>query len=445
MITNHGVHEWHVTAGLPDTGGQNVFVNQLTAALADLGFRITVANRGGYPHPATGARREGVSYADGHRRIVYLEDGNDTFIRKEDMEGQTPALARFLHGFLDEESTPVDVLLTHYWDGAQVGRSLKSALPNDPPHLWVPHSLGCVKKRNMPPEQWADLRVDERIGAEEKLIGEVDAIAATSAVIREALASDHGHRTDLFLPPCIDPARFQPQDLPAEHSIWRFLAEHSALPADRIRECVLITEVSRTDRTKRKDVLIEAFANVHRRHPETFLALTIDRGNSALAAELTGTIHSLGLQDHVAVLGYIREWLPPLYAATDIYCTPSVMEGFGMSIQEAAATGTPAVSSDLVPFAVEYLRGPEFETLPIEGREPSGSRGELQIGEGAIIVPANDVSGFTQALERLITDEALRREMGERARSITLPRFTWPHMTVQFLRDAGIPLPAREE
>ena len=24
MITNHGVHEWKVVPGLPDTGGQNV-------------------------------------------------------------------------------------------------------------------------------------------------------------------------------------------------------------------------------------------------------------------------------------------------------------------------------------------------------------------------------------------------------------------------------------
>ena len=39
MITNHGIHLWQVIPGLPDTGGQNVFVNQFTAALAEQGFR----------------------------------------------------------------------------------------------------------------------------------------------------------------------------------------------------------------------------------------------------------------------------------------------------------------------------------------------------------------------------------------------------------------------
>lgn len=54
MITNHGVHEWQVVPGLPDTGGQNVHVNQFTEALIDLGYRVTIVTRGGYPHPVTG-------------------------------------------------------------------------------------------------------------------------------------------------------------------------------------------------------------------------------------------------------------------------------------------------------------------------------------------------------------------------------------------------------
>jgi hypothetical protein len=30
MITNHGIHEWDPQPGLPDTGGQNLYVNQLS-------------------------------------------------------------------------------------------------------------------------------------------------------------------------------------------------------------------------------------------------------------------------------------------------------------------------------------------------------------------------------------------------------------------------------
>ena len=78
MITNHGVHGWKVVPGMPDTGGQNVYVNQLTEALVAQGYRVTIANRGGYPHLETGVMQSGVAYhPSGWARIIYLEDGAD--------------------------------------------------------------------------------------------------------------------------------------------------------------------------------------------------------------------------------------------------------------------------------------------------------------------------------------------------------------------------------
>jgi hypothetical protein len=98
--------------------------------------------------------------------------------------------------------------------------------------------------------------------------------------------------------------------------------------------------------------------------------------------------------------------LPTLYAVTDVYCTPSVMEGFGMSAQEAAATGIPVVASHLVPFVTEYLLG-EGDTQPVKR------------GKGAVVVRAGDVDGFAYALEMLLTNDELRQEMGK-----SLPRYS---------------------
>ena len=41
-------------------------------------------------------------------------------------------------------------------------------------HIWVPHSLGLVKKRNVPPDQWQVLRIEERIQAEKEIIEKED-------------------------------------------------------------------------------------------------------------------------------------------------------------------------------------------------------------------------------------------------------------------------------
>jgi glycosyltransferase involved in cell wall biosynthesis len=118
--------------------------------------------------------------------------------------------------------------------------------------------------------------------------------------------------------------------------------------------------------------------------------------------------------------------LPTLYAVTDIYCTPSVMEGFGMTPQEAAATKVPVVASNLVPFAVEYLLGTDVREI-----------GNLRQGSGVIVVPADDVDGFARALTTLLSDDTLRRRMGVNAYNITIPYFTWNNMTRTFIKKVG--------
>lgn len=433
MITNHGIHQWNVIPGLPDTGGQNVFVNQFTDTLAQEGFKITVVNRGGYPHPVTDEMRTGLDYKDDHQRILYIEDDTKAFVRKEDMNEHTPQLASFLDDALAEEGQEIDLIISHYWDAAKIGVLYNEMQDEHIKHVWVPHSLGAVKKRNMPPETWEDLRIDERIAVEKETVPRLDAVAATSSLIRQSLRGDYGAEEILFLPPCVKTERYHPREMPADHDIWRFVADHADLSVEEVRQCQIVTEISRTDKTKRKDVLIKAFTQAHRQRPDTLLLVSIDETEEELAADLQELIDEMGIASRTAVVGYVWDELPDLYAITSIYCSPSVMEGFGMSVQEAAATKVPVVGSDLIPFVKEYLLGDDVQQLPIEGSQDS-----LQQGEGAIIVPADDVEGFAKALNILLGDEALRREMGENAYDITIPYFTWQDMTERFLEALAI-------
>jgi glycosyltransferase involved in cell wall biosynthesis len=204
------------------------------------------------------------------------------------------------------------------------------------------------------------------------------------------------------------------------------------VPAD-VRHRKIVTEISRTDTTKRKDVLIRAFAQVRRREPDSLLLVSVDDTQPDLAGELRGLIRELGIQDDVAVVGSVWDWLPRLYAVTCVYCSPSVMEGFGMSAQEAAATGVPIVASHLVPFATGYLLGSDPGQVSL-----GGGRKPLQVGSGAIVVPADDVEGFAVAMEMLLTDDDLRRRMGRDALQITVPYFTWGNMVTLFMQALGL-------
>lgn len=435
MITNHGVHEWTVVPGLPDTGGQNVYVNQFTEALVAQGYRVTIVNRGGYPHPVTGQSQTGLVYhPSGRARIMYIEDGDPHFVRKEDMDEQVPALVADLQAKLAEHGLGYDLIISHYWDAGKIGAALNEHTGNRAPHVWVPHSLGALKKRNMDPSTWEDLRIDERISHERDLLRHVDGAVATSTAIRDTFVDDYGYEPQYFLPPCVDVDRYHPRDSGECDHIWDFLAADLPHTAGELRMRRVITEISRTDRTKRKDVLIRAFAKVRDRVPGVLLAVALDERAGAPYEEAMGLIHDLGLQDDVAVLGSVWDLLPCLYAVSSVYCTPSVMEGFGMSAQEAAATAIPVVSSDLVPFAREYLLGPH----PASVRLDEGSGAELLVGAGAVVVPADDVAGFAAALTSVLSDDDRRRQMGKAALDITVPYFTWEQRTADLLDDLGV-------
>jgi len=87
-------------------------------------------------------------------------------------------------------------------------------------------------------------------------------------------------------------------------------------------------------------------------------------------------------------------------AAVDIFCLPSYREGFGQVIIEAAASGVPTVASRIY-----------------------GISDAVEDGKTGLLFPAGDVAALTQALERLIADMDLRRQMGEAARLRALALF----------------------
>jgi len=207
------------------------------------------------------------------------------------------------------------------------------------------------------------------------------------------------------------------------------------LSPEEVQNRKIVTEIGRTDTTKRKDVLIKAFAEVHDQVPDSFLVVSIDDSEERLAGKLRDLISEYQLNDHTAVVGYIWDMLPKVYAVTDVYCTPSIMEGFGMSAQEATATKVPIVSSQRVPFVTEYLLGENVKEVWYDQEKQEYP---LRQGCGAIVVPANDVAGFSHALEMLLTDDDLRREMGEEAYEVTIRYFSWSRVVDNFLDKIGV-------
>ncbi len=108
----------------------------------------------------------------------------------------------------------------------------------------------------------------------------------------------------------------------------------------------------------------------------------------------------LGIEEWVAFIGWVAEEdKPALYSGAVAFVFPSLYEGFGLPPLEAMACGAPVIASDRA-------------SLP-----------EV-VGQGGLLVDPTDVDGLAAAMERLLTDEGLRAELGERA-LVQAAKFRW--------------------
>ncbi len=107
-----------------------------------------------------------------------------------------------------------------------------------------------------------------------------------------------------------------------------------------------------------------------------------------------------GMSEAVDFLDYVPDAeLPALFAACDAFVFPSLYEGFGLPPLEAMACGAPVVCSNT-------------SSLP-----------EV-VGEAAVLFDPGDVGEIAGAIERVVSDAALRDEL--RAKGIAqAARFSW--------------------
>ena len=93
--------------------------------------------------------------------------------------------------------------------------------------------------------------------------------------------------------------------------------------------------------------LLEAYA-LFRQQVSTPTKLLLVGKRSWTTSELDETIERLDLADDVIETGHVPDAdLPSLYAAAHLFVFPTLSEGFGLSICEAMASGTPVITSNV--------------------------------------------------------------------------------------------------
>lgn len=294
-------------------------------------------------------------------------------------------------------------------------------------HVWTPHSIGDLKAENYrdkPEEVVQALKFCERRNHERTVCARTRYFVATSEEIAERLHTSLGVRADqvFYFPPCVDRALFRRYDDAELAPTYRYLSEKSGIDEATLRGAKVVFETSRMDRTKRKDLLLEAFAQVAPEVDDTYLFIGGGPESAPLFGELRQLLKSLpSLQGRAFLLGFIpEEHLAPLFGLADVFASASEMEGFGMSAAQAAGAGAAVVLSDLIPFAVQY------------------------VPEAAIVFPAGDRDALAAGLRQTLTNDKDRAARVAKLMELTRV-LDWDVQSDRFLehlRRAGLSIAA---
>jgi glycosyltransferase involved in cell wall biosynthesis len=224
-------------------------------------------------------------------------------------------------------------------------------------------------------------------------VSRADLVIATSRYSAERLERFYGTpKAHVVVPELIDLAG------------WRDLLARSSGPSDKFT----VLCVCRLYRRKRVELLLGAAARLRDRIPELEVRIA---GNGPEAAKLRGVWHEKRLENTVLWLGDVSlSQLASEYKRADVFCLPSVQEGFGIVFLEAMAAGKPIV-------AARAAAIPEV------------------VRHGILVEPESD-GAVAQAIETLYRDPALRRSLAE-AGSEFVEQFDAPRVARQFLSDSA--------
>ena len=146
--------------------------------------------------------------------------------------------------------------------------------------------------------------------------------------------------------------------------------------------------------------LVEAFVKLHDKHKNTRLVL-VGNYEHNLDPVSDKTRQLIETNDGIEARGAkYGDDLLQMYVDADCFVMPSYREGFPNTVLEAGAMGLPSIVTDI-----------------------NGSREIIENEKNGLIVPAKDADALYVAMERMLTDTAVRSTMKQNARQMIESRF----------------------
>jgi glycosyltransferase involved in cell wall biosynthesis len=158
-------------------------------------------------------------------------------------------------------------------------------------------------------------------------------------------------------------------------------------------------------RYKNHSGFLRIAAEIHARMPNAEFVLA---GDGPLRQEFEREAASLGLANSTVFLGD-RQDMPAVLASIDVAVLTSDSESLSNVILEAMAAGLPTVAYDV------------------------GGNSELLAGQRGILIPAGNETSFACAVEKLLTDAALREQVGHQAQQFARENFSLDRVRQRYM------------
>jgi D-inositol-3-phosphate glycosyltransferase len=378
-----------------DSGGQNVYVDQVAKHLAKLGYEVDIFTRWDNP-----LQKQIVSYAPGIR-VIHVPAGPKEFIVKEKLFPLMNDFAANMIAFIRGRNIDYDIIHAHFWMSGYVASLIKKILGI--PYVITFHALGKVRRMH---QGTADGFPDSRFEIEETVAKEADMVIAECPQDKEDLMILYYMREEkIKVIPCgFDQTEFFPIN---KRKAKQMLGLN---PKEKV-----ILQLGRMVPRKGVDNVIKSLS-VLLQKKEIPVRLLLVGGESEdpcpIKTPEIGRLMKIAKEanvlDNVTFVGRkTRDQLKYYYNAADVFVSTPWYEPFGITPLEAMACGTPVIGSN--------VGGIKFSVLH---------------GKTGFLVPANEPEILAQRMLQILDDKAVAKAFNAQAIQHVNGMFTWETVTL---------------
>lgn len=133
---------------------------------------------------------------------------------------------------------------------------------------------------------------------------------------------------------------------------------------------------------------------------------------------IQNAIKETKLESKVKLFGYVTDETRNILMNTcDLFVQPNIkiqgdMEGFGLSVIEAASCKIPVLASNL-----------------------EGLKDAIKDGQNGFLMKSEDANDWTEKINNLLLDDNFRKEFGEKARKYIIENFRWKKISEKYLEE----------